>query len=478
MSEPVTKRQPMIDLEEFERRLRRPRSMNQMDGEPLAELIHLFRGHEILDAGQPSAEAREDASTEPEAQSPLIGGDFAEIEAALLAAQRTAAPLATGEASAEPIREPEAETPLIGGDFSEIEAGLLGALQQDAAPMSTATGAATFLPITVDAPDYLRDVNETMTSRLSGAAEGRSRRPLYFMAAIVLAGIGGVAGLAINSGSKRDVPAQPEVATIRAQSGPAKLVAPETDVADVGNASSAETAATQDVSNLAPSPQSSSTASAGIAGQEKTPRVIALTETTGPAASEPVIEAPSILAPPAQSFAAPIEGAAAIEPKKVKTASVRPDGSLVSQDAALQDSSSQNAPPKNSIQKASLPKDATAHAAAKAAPLPVPREASAAKTPAAKTAARATTTAKPSATAALTGGAQPAHKANSDAAKPAGAMDAKPAQVVDAGPVAAPPAPKQPASGGDGPFGIVNSAVNSITGATSKLLDWGKTGAQ
>ncbi|MEJ0092603.1 MAG: hypothetical protein WDN46_03970 [Methylocella sp.] len=476
MSEPVTKRQPMIDLEEFERRLRRPRPMNQMDGEPLAELIHLFRGHEILDAGQPSAQAREDASTEAEAQSPLIGGDFAEIEAALLAAQRAAGPLATTEANAEPVREAEAEAPLISGDFSEIEAGLLSALQQDAAPMSMATGAETFLPITIDAPDYLRDVNETMTSRLSGAAEVRSRRPLYFMAAIVLAGIGGVAGLAIHSGSKRDVPAQPEVATIKAQPGAAKFAAPETDAADAGNASSTENAATQDASNLAPSPQSFSTA--GIAGQEKTPRVIALTEPTGPAASEPVTEAPSILAPPAPSFAAPVEGAAAIEPKRVKTASVRPDGSVISQDAALQDFSNQNAPPKNSIPKASLPKDATAHAAAKAAPLPVPREASAAKTPAAKAAAHATTTAKPSATAALTGGPQPAHKANADAAKPASATDAKPAQVVDAGPVAAPPSPKQPASGGDGPFGIVNSAVNSITGATSKLLDWGKTGPQ
>src|SRR5437870_2565800 len=38
MSEPIVKRRPMIDLEEFERRLRKPLAANQGDDDPLAEL--------------------------------------------------------------------------------------------------------------------------------------------------------------------------------------------------------------------------------------------------------------------------------------------------------------------------------------------------------------------------------------------------------------------------------------------------------
>jgi len=72
MHEPGTKRHPMIDMEEFERRLRQS-SGNQTEDDPLAELTRLISGQRGLvqrvaePQGQSSTEARQGA-TSPEAQ--------------------------------------------------------------------------------------------------------------------------------------------------------------------------------------------------------------------------------------------------------------------------------------------------------------------------------------------------------------------------------------------------------------------------
>jgi hypothetical protein len=73
MHKPVTKRRPMIDMEEFERRLRQS-SGNQTDADPLAELARLIGGQRDLvqgvaePQGQSSTEARQVATPSPEAQ--------------------------------------------------------------------------------------------------------------------------------------------------------------------------------------------------------------------------------------------------------------------------------------------------------------------------------------------------------------------------------------------------------------------------
>jgi len=73
MHEPGTKRHPMIDMEEFERRLRQS-SGNQTDDDPLAELTRLISGQRDLvqrvaePQGQSSTEARQGATSSPEAQ--------------------------------------------------------------------------------------------------------------------------------------------------------------------------------------------------------------------------------------------------------------------------------------------------------------------------------------------------------------------------------------------------------------------------
>jgi hypothetical protein len=73
MHEPGTKRHPMIDMEEFERRLRQS-SGNQTDDDPLAELTRLISGQWDLvqrvaePEGQSSTEARQGVTSSPEAQ--------------------------------------------------------------------------------------------------------------------------------------------------------------------------------------------------------------------------------------------------------------------------------------------------------------------------------------------------------------------------------------------------------------------------
>ncbi len=72
MHEPGTKRHPMIDMEEFERRLRQS-SGNQTEDDPLAELARLISGQQDSFQrfaelqGQGSTEARQMATPSPEA---------------------------------------------------------------------------------------------------------------------------------------------------------------------------------------------------------------------------------------------------------------------------------------------------------------------------------------------------------------------------------------------------------------------------
>src|ERR1700737_3683385 len=99
MSESIVKRQPMIDLEEFERRLRKPLAANQGDDDPLAELARFVgeqgdpyqRVFEPLSRRPPGTlrgGPNHDGGEEPAAHEPLIGGDFAAIEAGLLGLAR------------------------------------------------------------------------------------------------------------------------------------------------------------------------------------------------------------------------------------------------------------------------------------------------------------------------------------------------------------------------------------------------------
>ena len=102
MNDVITKRRPMIDLDEFERRLGRPCSTDQRDGDPLAELLRI-----IGDKDEPHK-----TDLEPKTQlSAMARPDIGE----------------TGE-----WKQPDAQAHLVGGNFAAIEAGLLGTKQPDA----------------------------------------------------------------------------------------------------------------------------------------------------------------------------------------------------------------------------------------------------------------------------------------------------------------------------------------------------------
>lgn len=104
MSEQIVKRRPMVDMEEFERRLRKPLAADQQESDLLAELARFVGGQE-----DPYKSVFEPLNRRP------AGGSRGGQD--------------KGETGGRGPQEP-----LIRGDFAAIEAGLLGAAQQADAP--------------------------------------------------------------------------------------------------------------------------------------------------------------------------------------------------------------------------------------------------------------------------------------------------------------------------------------------------------
>src|SRR5208337_1673254 len=286
MSEPIVKRRPMIDLEEFERRLRKPHTTNQRDDDPLAELARSFAGED-------------DHQHWPYADA----GDSHEVDTA----------------------------------YEEV----------------------------------------------------RSRRPLWIMAAMIVAGI---AGIGASFGFKGAATNPSEITTIRAADGPTKIhpdTVPSTEVPD------------RDASVLGGVQQQPPVAAVNnveqptdLSAQAYAEPSSAVTGLASGAASVPVPQ-PPVQAQPQQ----PSDGIAAlIEPKKVKTVSVRPVGTLLSYDS----------PPQG---------------VAPGSPAAHPAAVSPAKAATPKSTARVATTPKPPAA---------APNVSADAAKTSIAPKAKRVQVADA----------------------------------------------
>jgi len=307
MSEPTVKRRPMIDFEEFERRLRKPLSLSQEDNDPLAELAR-FGGGQV----EPYLDDPYRSMFEPQGRQALGAGRAGQEH---------------GKAKAE--ERPKTE-PFIRGDFASIEAGLLGAdLPEDA--MGSSENIVLDHREDVDGADPSAYADAEQSDEASASYEAiRSRRPLYVMAAMIIAG---VAGIFASFAFKGAVSTQDEVATIRAIDGPVK-VQPE---AVPGNDNPG-----QDATILGGLPQqppvaavnnidqpSDLSAQAGTAeNQERSQSAAAAAG--GGAAAVPVP------APPAQAQARPSNEpqsiADLIEPRKVKTVSVRPDGTVLPND--------------------------------------------------------------------------------------------------------------------------------------------------
>jgi hypothetical protein len=502
MSESIIKRQPLIDLEEFERRMRQVDFRSAGGGDAVAELIRIVGVEGQTDeanAVDPSA-ASDNIASEPIAkrQTLLIDGDFAEIEAALLRAAAEAASPSEALAAPEPqtskpreldalVEEADSQIDLAGGNFS-AGVPMLSAGRDEPVLPDASLDSSLKAPLALDRFVYLDDA-AVSGSEAVAEEEKRSRRPLYIMAAVVLAGI---AGIAVSTSLKRDSGAE-----VSQESSKAAAVAPAPSETASAKADPDATASAAALQQTSASADAAGTVPQGDAApQHDAARVISLNQDPAPDNASPPLaaaDAPaSILAPAplgapgeagAQAPAARSLPPLSSDPRKVKTAAVRPDGSLITADAPAA-TASPEAPPQEALAnetpmtpapaKSALADAATGKPALEKTVKPS-HQTGAAKAPV-KTAAlpphRPVSVAK-------SAESKPPHAGAAKAApktKPANAEDGQAAQAAaaDPQPIAPIPAPEPEPKRSNGPLAFVDNAVNSISGATSKLLDWGR----
>jgi hypothetical protein len=513
MSDVFTKQRPMIDWDEFERRLHQPCSTDQMDHDPLAELLRIIGGNDesheahFKPKNPLSAKARPDAGepgelTLPEAQVPLVCGDFASIEAGSLGTkQPEAASLPEAEPSTIEGRRSNARAPLISGDFASIEAGLLGTKQPEAASLpeaepstiedrrsnaraplisgdlaaieaelleaareqaAAAVSEANMLnalsSMDIESQRFLPQDNQP-ASRHAGVADGhnRSRRPRYGTVAIVIVAM---AGIAVSFGLKSRLSGPPEIASFKGESETAKQQTEATSSANVpvldatilGKPEPPPTALDNDTKQAVDLPQVEKKALPAESRTQIDNGPPAASSAPAQAPAQPLSMAAPIESAPAQTPAQPPSMAAPIESEKMRTDLVRPDGTL--------------------------PSNATSPGAnINEAPLPAPQSPAVAKPPKAKAVGRVAKPRKPAAARDSGRHGSPRQIANKAKELPLSPFNAEPAPMAD--PTAVTPT-VHPSPATDGVFGFVQSAVNMLTSAPAKLLELGRnvTGAR
>ena len=456
MSDVFAKRRPMIDLDEFEKRLYPPRFTDQKDRDPLTELLCSIGGkdgsHEtdFEPKTQLLAKARPDTGEpgewkQADAQVRRVGGDFAAIEAGLQGMKQPQTAIVRGaEKSSVEYKRQNARAPLIGGDFAAIEAGLLGALREQTTATVSEANVSNALP-TVDlgAERWLYQKHQP-ASRHVGDADGqiRSRRPLY---AVVAIGIAGMAGIAVSFGLDGRLSGPPEIETIKADNGPPTRQEDAARSADIP---------ARDVAIPSKPPEPSPMALDN--GTERPLDSPQADEKSLPAGSHARIDNESPAVPPAPAQAPtpaePLSPAAPVKSDAVKTDMVRPDGTLLPN----------GAPPQATINGASLL---------------APQSPAAAKAPAAKAAGHVAKSLKSAAARHPGRHGQPRQVTNKATATPVAPLNTEPTPITNSK-IEAPPTQPSPAT--NGAIGFVQSAVNSLTSTTAKLLEWGriKTGSR
>lgn len=199
MRETVAKRRPMIDLEQFEKRLRQTTPSSRSDDDPLAELAR-FAGdrddpYKAVFEHKAARPAIEDRDAQDGYETPADHDSWPQAEPDPFDPHRSYASAAYAPASedfshsGERRRDREEDVANYSAPFEQAAQEWR---YQEEAPYA--------------APDY--------------EAEPRSRRPLYIMAAIIIAGIGGIgATFALKGGSS----SSHMVASIKAVDGPVKV---------------------------------------------------------------------------------------------------------------------------------------------------------------------------------------------------------------------------------------------------------------
>jgi len=380
---------------------------NRTDFEPKTQLSAMARP-DIGETGE---------WKQPDAQAHLVGGNFAATEAGLLGAkQPDAVTLRDAERSTLENKRPKPRVPLLSGDFAVIEAGLLGALrEQTTTTVSEANIPNAFPSVDLGSERRLYQ-HDQPASRHTGVAGGhiKSRRAPYVMGAFLLIGM---AGVAVSFGLNSRLSGQSDIASIKADNGPDN---PQTDAM-----SSADVPA-QDAVNLSKPPESSP-----MALDNGTKRTFDL-----PQAEEKSLPSESHAelgnGPPAAPVMKPAQEQTPAEPLSTPVESI---------DTA----------PQTNID---------------GAPLPASQSPAAAKAPMPKAAAHV---AKPPAVARHSDShGQRRQIANKAKATPVNPTKTEPAPI--AVPNAETPTTQPNSATNGGPFGLVQSAVNSLTSPLPSYL--------
>jgi hypothetical protein len=331
MSEPAAKQRQMIDLDEFERRLSRSPAPVRGGDDPLAELARLVGGGEDrfgdLFQGRPGR-ARAPEPRAPQPPEPHVP-DWLVEEAHTHSHQPYSNQPHARQPQAHQARTHQ-PAPLPPIDFAAIEAGLRGSLPPeyqnfaDTDEYADEQGEDWFdTPLATEAPHIIE--------------APRSRLPLYATAAIIVAGI---AGIGATFAIKRTPPAPQEIALIKASTAPVKVAAVGATDTDQSQDASildktpqpaptgvvSHTEQPVDVSSVVPKPASDAGASNSATAETAPPA--AQVAATAPAAAVPVPP------PPGADSGAGAGLTDMMEPRKVKTIAVRPDGSLMNSSAA------------------------------------------------------------------------------------------------------------------------------------------------
>jgi len=337
----------MIDLEEFERRLRRQSSAGPGEGDPLAELARLVGGRQDpFDSvfNQHLAPRSPDEPAHHFDDQPGFGQAVAPEPA-----NERAHPLA--------------------GNFAAIEAGLRGSISPEFADIGQRQRSAGAMPHAHaygHAPAAEWDEVGEGFADISTAGQympPRSRRPLYITAAIILVGLGGIGATFMLKGPSS---ASREIAMIKAAQGPIKVQA------DAGLIDKPDQGASLLDKGPQPPPvalvnrveQPVDLAQSDAQQSDRPQRVVTLGSAQLPtgAAAVPVPPPPG-QTPPLGGISPPGIGDL-IEPRKVKTVAVRPDGTLLQNDSTLQTPADTAPPvahqaPATSAARAATPKAST-----------------------------------------------------------------------------------------------------------------------
>ena len=381
MSAAPERREP-IDIDEFERRLRGPEPVRRAE-DPLAELARLVGGQN-QQAVDPFAELFADKGRR---SAPPVAPPLAPPPVAPPFAPHIVPPPVEAEA---PQRDPFADFPdlrplLRGADHGPSSVPPIPpapeprdfALPAGAEPYPETLSPSSQFEDWAEAPELSPDAPAAEVPR------ERSKKPLYVAAAVIAAGFVAIGSTLAWRGGAHQAGG---VATIAASTNPTKVQPKEGEGGEktARESTMLERTAAPPVKKVVTRDEQPMDVSAAA----KTPRIIPLEENAGstPAAASSSSGAASVpaVAPPAPSMRSasePAQRSAFPEPKRVKTVSVRADGSIINGGGGESAASAPAAAPKaperttpaparNATPKSATRADATSSAGAAAAPKP------------------------------------------------------------------------------------------------------------